>query len=135
MASTEEDGLYCNLISKQEVDLDDQYNIQLIQQIVYDLDDRCFYIVANKKDEKLGLYLIKFSQDNPADYSFILEWTNRLDVDDVDVYLIRNEEKNTKELVVSYKSIYINTQNVVIIDVVKPQTQSSTNVIFVHESF
>ena len=60
VVATEEDGIYCNLYVKEEADLDDLFNIKIIKQCIYDVDDRTFYIVANKKQEKLGLYLVKF---------------------------------------------------------------------------
>lgn len=50
------DVLYCNIKNPDnEVDLDNYLSISAIENIQY--DDTNFYILANKKDEKLGFYL------------------------------------------------------------------------------
>lgn len=42
--------------NKVEIDYDDKESISVIQNII--TDDRYFYVLANKKDGKLGYYLL-----------------------------------------------------------------------------
>jgi len=42
--------------NKVEIDYDDKESISSIQNII--TDDRYFYVLANKKDGKLGYYLL-----------------------------------------------------------------------------
>lgn len=30
----------------------------MIKEIIYDVDDKCFYILSNKYQEKLGFYVL-----------------------------------------------------------------------------
>jgi hypothetical protein len=46
-----------------------------------------------------------------------MKWKNKLDIADADIAVVRNEDKKFKELVVSYKTIFINTYNVKVIDI------------------
>ena len=43
---------------------------------------------------------------------------NGLQIDDADVVVARDEENKYKELIISYKTIYMNTYNMQIIDLV-----------------
>ena len=74
--------------------------------------------------------MVKVFQDEPTSYQFILKWKNRLDIDDVTISLINNPSQS--EMIISYKSIYINTQNVIVADISKINQQ---NLVFSHESF
>ena len=75
------------------------------------MEDDCFYILSNKFQEKLGIFLIMFSDEKPNQYKFLLKWKNKLDIDNAGIGIIRQENK-FKELVISYKTIYMNTYNV-----------------------
>ena len=76
-----------------------------------------FYLLANKYCEKLGLFIIRIHEKNPHAHSFFMKWKNKLDISDADIAVVRNEDKKFKELVVSYKTIFINTYNVKVIDI------------------
>ncbi len=58
IVASEEDGVYCNADTNKFVDLDKEFNIKCISEMIYDDDDKKFYLLANKKNEKLGLYLV-----------------------------------------------------------------------------
>ena len=61
--------------------------------------------------------MIKFHENNPTDqFKFLMQLCNKLDIADADIYVLRNKVEKYKELVVSYKTIYINTYNKFIID-------------------
>ena len=112
-----DDGIFLNHKTKQCFNLDDMYRVQAIKEIIHDEEDRCFYLLANKFDEKLGIFLVKFDENDPNKFQFFFKWKNKLDIADADIAVIRNEQTKTKELLVSYKTIYINTYNVKVVDI------------------
>ena len=105
--------------------MDERFNIGIIKEILYDEDDKCFYLVANKYDEKLGFFIIKMSETDPINnFKFLTKYKNKLDIGDCKLFVMRSrigKDKKTqlKELVISYKTIYINTYNIVIMDISK----------------
>ena len=50
VVASESDGVWCDTREKVDVDLDEHFNIGGIQQIVYDLEDKVFYFLANQKN-------------------------------------------------------------------------------------
>ena len=86
--------------------------------------------MANKYLEKRGLFLIRFDEHKPANHKFILKWKNKLDIADADVNIIR-EGGSFKELVISYKTIFMNTYCVQVIDISRPEQK----LLFRNESF
>lgn len=106
-------------------------------------DESYFYILANKKDGKLGFYLLRFDLNNPDEkVSFLICWNNKLDIADCDMNLMTeslsteiNGEKVdyiNRQMVVSYKMIGINTYNVFVFDLL----DSEMNLIkYWHESY
>jgi hypothetical protein len=126
-----EDGIYLDLSKQQEVDLDEKFKIGSIKEIIHDEDDGVFYILANKYEEKLGFFLIKMNADNPDEHRFLTKYKNKLDIGDCSIKVMRDIDFGFKELVISYKTIYINTYNVHVLDI----TQEGQPTIFRHESF
>lgn len=53
---------------------------------------------------------------NPKNYHFLCIWRHKLNIGDANMFIMRGEDKSGtfKELVITYKTIYINTFNVVI---------------------
>lgn len=45
-------------------------------------------------------------EDDPLKSKFMLKWKHKLEIGDCNVYIQRNKERYTKELIVSYKTIY-----------------------------
>lgn len=129
--SSAEDGVYIDMQRKQEIDLDDKFNIGCIKEIIHDGDDKVFYILANKYDEKLGFFLIKMSESDTNNFIFLTKYKNKLDIGDATVSVARDEERGYKEVVLSYKTIYINTYNVHVMDI----TQEGQPTLYKHESF
>ena len=107
-----DDGIYYNHKTRLYVDLDEEFKISNIKEIIHDHEDRVFYLLANKYQEKLGLFMIRFSEANPQIHQFFMKWKNKLDIADADVAVMRNQQRKYKELIVSYKTIFINTYNV-----------------------
>jgi len=98
----------------------------------YDEEERVFYMLANKFQEKLGIFLITFDDLDPSKHQFILRWKNKLDVSDANVFIVRNKKKKYKELVVSFKTIFINVYNVCVMDI---SNIKNVRTLFRHESF
>ena len=88
--------------------------------------------MANKFEEKLGFFVVTFNELDPYKNRFLIKWRNKLDISDTNLSVLRNFNKGLKELIVSYKSIFINTYNVVCMDISVDEEQT---IIFRHESF
>jgi hypothetical protein len=87
IVSSVNDGIYINKELNQEVDIDQEYNISNIMEIIYDDDDQMFYILTNKYEEKLGFFVLKIKEGNPynQDNSFLIKWKNKLDIGDTNI--------------------------------------------------
>jgi hypothetical protein len=90
-----------------------------------------YYLLANKHHGKLGLFLIKFNENNPKSHKFLIKYKNKLSISDADIAVLRNDVSNYKELIISYKTIFINTYTVRVIDISTEEPLA----IYCHESF
>jgi hypothetical protein len=45
--------------------LDEKYTISNIKEIIYDHEEKVFYLLANKYLGKLGVFMLRFNQDAP----------------------------------------------------------------------
>jgi len=91
-----------------------------------------YYILSNKFEEKLGFFVFKMQESNPLKSKFLIKWKNKLDIGDPNIFVLRNLAKGLKELIVSFKTIFINTYNVVCMDI---SVEDEQTLIFRHESF
>ena len=111
------DGIFYNHRTEEFVDLDDLYQISTIKEIIYDSDDRMVYILANKYQDKLGVFIVRFSELDPNNFNFFLKFKNKLDIADADIAVLRCNETKLKELIVSYKTIHSNIYTVQVVDI------------------
>lgn len=146
MIASAEDSVYVNMQRKskedRELDIDSEFQISAIKSVIYDKGN--FYILANKCRNRLGYYLIKMDERIPIEEEvyeqdgkeirqdvlngvMIINRGNKLDIGDANMFVLR--QKKYKELIVSYKNMYINTYNVNVIDL------EENTIIFRHESF
>lgn len=79
----------------------------------------------------MGVFLIKFHENNPKKFNFFLKYKTNLDVSDADIAVMRNKNNGYKELIVSFKTVVENTYNVYIVDISKDEPVP----LFRHESF
>ena len=93
------------------------FKIKEIKQVQYDYEDQVFYIVTNRYQDKLGLFIIRIDEDDPKRSHYLLKIKNNLNIDDANISIMRNQDTMTKELVLSYKTIYTNTFNLTIVDI------------------
>jgi hypothetical protein len=117
--TSSEDILYVDIHKQIEIDLDEREEVSSIQNII--TDNNNFYCLANKKEARLGFYLFSVSMDDPDRTSeYLIKWTNKLDIGNCDMHIMKEKDKTTGEIlskiVVSFKSIGINTFNVFVID-------------------
>jgi hypothetical protein len=117
-----EDAIYLDVANNEEVDLDEHYKIGAIKEIIYDELEDDFYIMANKYEEKLGFFIIRIDARRPREeYLFLTKWKNKLDIGDASLNVLRHStqdgSRNFKELIISFKSININTYNVIVMDI------------------
>ena len=72
--------------------------------------------MCNKKRGLLGFFLIKFAETNALQKEDLIVWKNKLNTGDCNIFINRTldpvTKKYSKELVIGYKTIYINSYNV-----------------------
>ena len=69
------------------------HQIDLLRGIFYDEEDESFYIVANKKNNKLGFFLTSYKAHAPKDYKDFIVLNNKLKIDDVTVKVVRGIDR------------------------------------------
>ena len=128
------DGLMIDIRQHEEIDLDSFYSISDIKKVIGVKDK--FYIMANKRFTKLGYYVLVIDINDPignvtnpeeVEKQFLINASNKLDIGNVDMYSLQDKTRN--QLVISYKSIYVNVYNIFIIDI------ETGNVDYKYESF
>jgi len=116
IAASREDFIYYNKTEQYHLDLAESFYIGKIKRITHDPDDKVFYALANKYHDKIGLALVRFDESNPFLHKYILNVNTKLEIDNADVSIMINKERNLKELIISYKTIYLNTFTIFVID-------------------
>lgn len=117
--TSRQDGIWANTKTGKEVDLDEEFEVNLIMEVALDEDENKFYFLSNMRQGKLGFFLIRFDEDNPKKFNYLITWRHKLDIGDVNMQIIRDIDVNGepyKELIIGYKTIYINTYNLVVQD-------------------
>ena len=73
----------------------------------------------------LGFFVIKFLEEDPDDFYFIIKLKNKLEINDANIFVMRtfgqgpDKSNNYKELVLSFKSIYLNSYSITVLDISK----------------
>lgn len=121
--------------TKYEIPLNETFNIHSVKKAI--CIDGNFYIVANKRHKMIGYYLLKLNShdlleniNNPKNLEeqFMINFPNKKDIRDVDLHCLDMTQEH-KQLLVSYKSIYINKYYITLIDC------DTGNIILQHETF
>lgn len=115
--ASDNQSFYINTKSGQEIDLDSKFGVTNVKQVVCEVEDGQFYFVANKYNGIIGFFLIKFSITDPNDFKFITMWRQKLEISNVSLNFLRGNDKESgrfKELIIAYKTIYINTYTVIV---------------------
>lgn len=86
--------LFVDIQNDTEVDIDEKEKISDIQNIVS--DDKFFYVLANRKNKKIGYYLFMFeiekAHDKDYKYTYLINWMNKTKIAQVDINFL--EEVN-----------------------------------------
>ena len=110
---------YIDLENDTEYDIDYLYKLSDIRSVVFSHENNKYYVFANRSKGFLGQYLYEFDESNLDENEnlipdILISQRSLLDNGDTKLNLIVSE--GTNKLVLSFKSIYINTYNVLIID-------------------
>ena len=106
--------------------------ISNIKTVIYDAEQSQYIILSNKYNEKLGFFVIKMNELYPQQYKFLIKCKNKLDIGDTYMVILKDQKFGYKELIISYKTNYINVYNITVMDIT---TDSDNLKIFRHESF
>ena len=116
------------------MDLDDEIGINWLKDVIYDEDSDNFFILANKLQGRKGIYLVMVRQDEiskECQIEFLLRFSTDLEIGDCNVFISKDPALGIKEVLLSYKTIYLNTLSVMCIDI----ASKAMNLVFLHESF
>lgn len=69
--------------------MDEIWNFGNLKNVIYDEEDKEFYLLANKKEGKIGLYLKKFSESDPKICVNLMLHSNGLNIDNVSLSILR----------------------------------------------
>ena len=89
-------------------------------------------------NEKTGFFLTKLDESNPYKYQFLTLYSQKLTIGDANMFISRGQDLVRgpfKELIVGYKSIYINTYNVVVNDLSNSSSALTRCTMHRHECF
>jgi len=108
--------LFINIRDDVEIDIDELFHIGDIRSVI-NLNQK-FYVLANKCDNLLGYHLIEIDENYPdtKEPKFLINCKSKLDIGNASLYLVWNDQKEKDYLVVSYKSIHINTYTVLMVN-------------------
>ena len=92
--SSKSDSMMIDIVAKTQVDIDEQFGVHDFKALLY--DEGYFYLIANKRNDKLGFYLLKIDEKNPfgsniydthtfKEKMFLISWENKLDIGDVNI--------------------------------------------------
>lgn len=121
--------------TKEEIDLDQLFDVKLILDICFDSETKEIYLLCNRRFGKIGFYLVKFMSYSPMKFKFMIAINNNLDIGDVNMSIMRGVDStgSFKELVCGYKTIYIGVYNLDIFDMTGEEEKRAT--LLRHESF
>ena len=93
-------------------------------------------------EEKLGFYVLKIDEEDPLAKgdNFLIKWSNKLNFANTSLNILRSRVKDQqgnyvehKELIVSYKKIFVNTYDVMVMDI--SVETDEPHLLFRHESY
>ena len=104
---------------KNEMSINEEYELELFQTVKYDSQSNSLYIIANRLGGQLGFYILNVRITDPypgGRNSFILKWKRSLEIGDCAINILRDPKNGFKEVVISYKTIFINVYTIMVID-------------------
>ena len=94
-----------------------------------------FYLLANRNSGIIGFFLMRFPVEDPHKVERLTMWKHNLDIDNANMFISKgnNERQKYRELIIGYKTIFINTYTVAVKDLSDPNGHGA--VLYKHESF
>lgn len=89
-------------------------------------------MIANRYKDVLGFFVLKVDEREPSVNKFLIKWETKLEIGDAQIQVIANKEEGLKELVITYKQIYINIFTTMIMDI---SVDDQTAVLLMNENF
>ena len=129
--SSSMDTVFVDTQTGVEIDIDESYDVFNIKEVEYEEGDKAYYLVCNSYKDRLGFFVLRIKEEEPKAGQFLIKWYHSLDIGDPNIYILRNKDNGLKELVVSFKVIYLNTYNIISLDISRPGQKS---LVFRHES-
>ena len=74
ITASESNGVYVNLKENYCIDIDREFRIADIREIIYDSEDKNFLILANKHKGRIGIYIAKLYENDPCKNAFLIRW-------------------------------------------------------------
>jgi hypothetical protein len=118
--SSYNDSLWIDLEKSVDCDLDETFDVGAIVCTIFDEEENRFYFLANLRHGILGYYLIQFDAQNPGICQFLTTVKVPLNIGDASMYIYYEKGFSMgvlKELVVGFKTININTYNIMSFDI------------------
>lgn len=109
---------------------EEKLEIEEVEDILWDDVDECWYVLVNKMEGKYGFFVFKYYLKDMKNPTHLIKWVNKLNIGDCNM-AINDNNTGIRELVISYKVIYINTYNVMVLDLSPDLDQ---RIVFRHES-
>ena len=78
MMASKKDGWHYNAETRKFIDIDLLYSIDSIKELGHDPEDRYFYILSNRHNDRYGIFLIRFDECDPTIYKFLIKIANNL---------------------------------------------------------
>ena len=132
MICSPNNSVYINLSIGCEFDIDEWVEISEIKVVGYDTEGDDFFILCNKHMGKFGFFLVKFDSQEFENLKFMMKYENKLEIDDCYLYILNDAKAGLRELVLSYKTIFMNIHTILSMDL---NTEKDCTIIFMHESF
>lgn len=120
--------MFVNIAKKIQKNMTKMVEMTDFKHIIYNAGDDQFYVLANRFNGKLGVYVITINASDYTMIGYVYKQDTNLDIADANLYI--NNFNQLKELIISYKVIYINTFDILIIDLRLP----GYRLVFKHES-
>lgn len=78
-------------------------------------------------EDQLGFFLFKIKYDKPKKPKFKIIMKTKLDIANCGMSVSVNPQQGLKELVITYKSIYVNIFNIMVVDLSKDNKSKHKN--------
>jgi hypothetical protein len=123
------------------IDMKEIFEVERVKQILTVDGEDWIYVLANKYQKELGVFLFRFKVDafGEPTIDFLYTWRVQLEIGDASIDMFEGDGKaseknfNYKEMILSFKTAFNNTFNIFVLDMSKEESEN--RVVFRHESF